>query len=110
MVARLRKRGIVIPAVAVLVVLIAVGLFLFQPWKLFTSSTVNEALVPAQQSAASTGNTLVGQGEFRSLEHPTTGRAELVTLPDGSHIVQLRDFRTSDGPDVHVWISDNASS
>jgi len=99
--ALLTRRKVVVPAAVVLVVLVAVGLWAFQPWKLFTSSTVNDKLVSDQ-----TTNALVGKGAFRSLAHPTSGQAEVVKTADGRAVVQLRDFSTSDGPAVHVWLTD----
>jgi hypothetical protein len=100
--ALLARRKVVVPATVVLVVLVAVGLWAFQPWKLFTSSTVNEQLASVQSST----DALVGKGTFRSLAHPTKGQAEVVKLADGRTVVQLRDFSTSDGPAVHVWLTD----
>lgn len=97
--ALLARRNVVVPVTVVVVVLVAVGLWAFQPWKLFTSSTINEPLV-------SNTNALVGKGTFRSLAHATTGQAEIVKATDGKYTVQLRDFGTSDGPAVHVWITD----
>ncbi|MFI9385925.1 DM13 domain-containing protein [Kutzneria sp. NPDC052558] len=99
--ALLARRKVVVPVAAVIVVLVAVGLWAFQPWKLFTSSTIHEQLVSAQGT-----NAVVGKGTFRSLAHPTSGQAEVVKTADGDSVVQLRDFSTSDGPAVHVWLSD----
>jgi hypothetical protein len=48
---------------------------------------------------------VLGRGAFRSFEHHTTGTALLVRLPDGRVLVRLQDLVTSDGPDVHVWLS-----
>ena len=59
--ALLARRKVVVPAAVVLVALVAVGLWAFQPWKLFTSSTINDQLVSDQ-----TANALVGKGAFRS--------------------------------------------
>jgi hypothetical protein len=101
--ALLARRKVVVPVAVVVVVLAALALWAFQPWKLFTSSTVNEQLVSSQGT-----NTLVGKGAFRSLAHPTSGQAEVVKTPDGKAVVQLRDFSTSDGPAVHIWLTDKA--
>ena len=32
--------------------------------------------------------------------------AELIRLPDGHRVLTLRDLRTSDGPALHVWLTD----
>ncbi len=115
------KRVVVVGVSAVLVVALAVGLYLFQPWRLFTDNTVNEALlVPVSTSVATTvpttGSTAVpttasgpvalASGPFRSLEHATTGSATLVRRVDGGHAVQFEALDTSDGPDLYVYLSD----
>ncbi|BCW59302.1 DM13 domain-containing protein [Arthrobacter sp. StoSoilB20] len=126
-------------AVIAVMVLAAVmaGAALFQPWRIFTSSNVNEALPvvegPANTSsgggtaAASPGNTatqptnpqptsplptnpipspaILKSGAFESQEHETTGSAQLLALPDGSHVLRLENLASSDGPDVKVWLS-----
>jgi electron transfer DM13 len=48
---------------------------------------------------------VLGSGGFRSLEHETTGTAQLVRLPAGGHVLQFADLSTSDGPDLHVYLS-----
>lgn len=50
---RSRKKIILVTAAVVLVIGGAVGLALFQPWKLFTHSTVNEAVPAAFAMSAS---------------------------------------------------------
>ncbi len=45
-------------------------------------------------------------GELVSHEHSTSGTAQLVRLTDGSHVVRLENLDTSNGPDVHVWLTD----
>ncbi|MET1074672.1 MAG: DM13 domain-containing protein [Umezawaea sp.] len=116
----------------VLVVGIGVGLALFQPWRLVTTRTADEALlvptssvvVPPASSAAPTGPAAaevspallvpagpvaLASGPFRSLEHATTGSATLVRLADGGHAVQFEGLDTSDGPDLYVYLSDKPS-
>ncbi len=129
------SRKKVVGAVAVvLVVGIGVGLALFQPWRLVTTRTANEALlVPRTTSSASTtsapgssagaapvesaapapappkGPVALASGPFRSLEHATTGSATLVRQTDGTHAVQFEALATSDGPDLYVYLSDKTS-
>jgi hypothetical protein len=99
---------------AVLVVL-GVGLYLFQPWRLATTRTANDVLVvsaPMSSSAAPATAPVpvaVASGPFRSLEHETTGSATLVRLPEGGHVVQFEALDTSDGPDLYVYLSDKTS-
>ncbi|MEJ2859084.1 MULTISPECIES: DM13 domain-containing protein [unclassified Saccharothrix] len=123
------KRVVLIGVSAVLVVALAVGLYLFQPWRLVTNRTADEALLvpvstsettPASTTAAAAATTTttvavpvgpvaLASGPFRSLEHATTGSASLVRRPDGTHAVQFEALDTSDGPDLYVYLSDKAS-
>ncbi|WP_353507799.1 DM13 domain-containing protein, partial [Intrasporangium sp.] len=96
---------------------------LFQPWRLLTRSTVDEALpmvTPSSSAEPGKGVTsprspstvpdpeqrTLATGTFIDGEHPTSGRARVLALPDGSVVLRLEDFSTSDGPDVHVWLTD----
>ncbi|MEV5339604.1 DM13 domain-containing protein [Streptomyces sp. NPDC052676] len=116
---------------AVVVVAAGFGLYWFQPWKLWQDETVHEALpgsstastAPAQTgtesgatdspaspdasaSTAPAGPVTLASGELISHEHTTSGSVRLVRLPDGSHVVRLEDLATSNGPDLHVWLTD----
>ena len=116
------RRRVVIPAVAlVAVIAVAVGLYLFQPWRIFTSSTVIEDVpavatpAPASQGPSLTPSTPaapvalpreLAAGRLISHEHATSGTVKLVRLDDGSHVVRLENLDTSNGPDLRVWLSD----
>ncbi|MBV1854308.1 DM13 domain-containing protein [Catellatospora tritici] len=102
---------------AVLAVGLAFGMYWFQPWKLLTSKTVNDAVpvVAAPTAApaltpgappASPVAMLVAEGALVTHEHESSGTAQLVRLPDGRYQVILRDLATSDGPDLRVWLTD----
>src|SRR5688500_5628052 len=99
-------RRFLIPVAVVLVVALGVGLYLFQPWRLLTVRETHEALlVPASTtqttSSAPTSAVVetpevvaetpqeVAKGDWRSLEHATTGKASLIKLPGGAHSVQF---------------------
>jgi hypothetical protein len=124
-----RKRIWVIVAAAVGVVVIAVGLALFKPWLLFVDVRVDEQIptvaaspTPAPPSPAATSGTPVpsaapksppaaagpvqiASGSLISHEHATTGTVRIIQKPDGSRILTLENLDTSNGPDVHVWLS-----
>ena len=113
-----RGRPFVIGALVVTVVGAGLGLYWFQPWKLWQDETVQEALPgavaptapPAHAPSASPSpallpRTLAG-GELISHEHATSGSVKLVRLADGSHVVRLEDLDTSNGPDLRVWLTD----
>jgi len=101
---RSRKKIILVAAAVVLVIGGAVGLALFQPWKLFTHSTVNEAVpaafavsasasagsVPAQSPAtagATAAPTLAQEPATPPVEPPTSEPVVLAsgTFVDGEH-------------------------
>lgn len=113
---------------SVAVIGLVIGLWLFQPWKLWTHSRVDEAIptvtgpatpaAPAAPTGASTETStplapqpapqpeVLAEGTFVNGEHDTSGTARILRLADGSRILRLENFSTSDGPDVHVWITD----
>ncbi|MEV0293536.1 DM13 domain-containing protein [Nocardia sp. NPDC050710] len=99
---------------AVVLIAVAGALALFQPWKLFTDTTVNEAAPTVVPSAAPNGTPAadpprpetLSQGTLISHEHATTGTVHILRLPDGSRVLRLENLDTSDGPDVHVWLTD----
>ncbi len=111
-----RKPAVLVPLVLLLVIVLAIGAWLFQPWKLFTDEVVDEALpLPAAASSAPTnpGTTpeptpepqVLAKGRFISHEHETTGRAEVLQLPDGKRVLRFEDLQTSNGPDLKVWLA-----
>lgn len=124
---RPKRRTVVIVTAAVAVVLIAVGLPLFQPWRLFTNTVVDEALPEAAPPPASTppvsvtpsmppssptaptvsaGPATLARGSLISHEHDTRGAVAILRLADGSRVLRIEGLDTSDGPDVEVWLSD----
>ncbi|WP_086665288.1 DM13 domain-containing protein [Lentzea kentuckyensis] len=113
-------RRFLIPIAVVLVVALGVGLYLFQPWRLLTNRETHEALlVPTSTAQSETSSAPapvaetakeVAAGEWRSLEHATTGKASLIKLPNSGYSVQFASLDTSDGPDLHVYLSPHASS
>ncbi|WP_326586757.1 DM13 domain-containing protein [Streptomyces sp. NBC_01294] len=110
---RWRRRPLVIGALIVLAAGLALGLYWFEPWKLWVDRTVEEAL-PSTSAAPSVSGTAtpapgpvtVAQGTLISHEHTTTGTVRLLRLADGSHVLRLEDLDTSNGPDLRVWLTD----
>jgi electron transfer DM13 len=121
---RLLRRHLRLVAAAAIAVLglIVFVLIYFEPQDLVLNKTVNEDLpfrvgsasTPASGATAPSASASAGgsaqadalaKGDFRSGEHKTTGVAQLLRLPDGSHLVRLAPFRTSNGPALHVWLS-----
>ncbi|MEV8634755.1 DM13 domain-containing protein [Streptosporangium sp. NPDC051023] len=129
---RLLRHPVTWAVLAVGAVAFGVALYLFQPWRLFTTVEVNEAAPvaasPALQGTRSVGPPAAGEaarngassgtsgkaagpevlakGTFVSHEHDTAGRAVLLRLADGSRVLRIENLATSDGPDLRVWLSD----
>ncbi|MDT9691859.1 DM13 domain-containing protein [Streptomyces sp. P9(2023)] len=89
---------------AVVVVAVAVGLYLFQPWRLLTTDRVDEAAPVATGAPGAPEAELLG--DFISHEHETSGSVEIQRLADGKANLRVTNLRTSDGPALHVWLSD----
>ncbi len=116
-------------ALVVLAAIMGVVLYLFQPWRIFTTVEVNEAEpgVAAPATVGGGGEAASGGGEgaeggadakpakktkvlatgtFITPEHSTTGKARVLELADGSRVLRIENLDTSDGPDLRVWLSD----
>jgi hypothetical protein len=92
------------------------GAYWFEPWKLYTNTTVNDTPPvilasgepgpsPAPDGSAPSA-TLIAQGDLVSHEHTSSGTVQLVKLEDGRYQIVLRDLSTSDGPELEVWLTD----
>jgi hypothetical protein len=105
----------------VLVVVLVAGGYWFEPWRLFTTREVDERLPvvasstapsgpggTATPSPAPSGPVDLVRGRFVSHEHDTSGSVRIVRQPDGQLLLAIEDLDTSDGPDLHVWITDAA--
>jgi hypothetical protein len=80
--------------------------FAFRPEKLFVNKKVNEA--PPAQTAGQLTPLLTGR--FLGEVHKTSGRASAYRQADGSRVLRLTDFSTSNGPAVHVLLIDGTST
>ncbi|MDQ0826943.1 hypothetical protein QFZ60_003116 [Arthrobacter sp. B2I5] len=119
----MRKRVVIPALLLVAVIAVSVGLYLFQPWRIFTSSTLIEdvpaaatpAATPATESAAPSAAPSavapvpvpreLATGRLISHEHASSGTVKILELPDGSRILRFEGLDTSDGPDLHVWLT-----
>jgi hypothetical protein len=103
-----------------------VGALVFQPWLLFIDVRVDDdipdavvatspapaptvhsadASTPAPEPPPPAGPVDILAGTFVSHEHPTTGTARVIEHPDGSRQLAIESLETTNGPDVHVWLS-----
>ena len=101
-----RHRLLTGTAVTLVVGLIVFVLLWFQPQKLFIEKTVNETEPMATVSATRSPAVELASGQFRSLEHRTTGRARLLKLSGGDVVLRFEGLDTSNGPDLRVYLSE----
>jgi len=97
----MKLRKLVAPVI-VAAVAIPIGIYTISP--LFISATVNEPLpattdVPIDKPLS---------GIFMGLHdgfHNVDGNVKVVSLTDGSRILRLENFKSTNGPNVHVYLS-----
>jgi hypothetical protein len=58
-----------------------------------------------QGDRAGAGNVLLSRGRFESLEHGTTGVAQVIEVSGGQRVLTLTGFETDNGPDLRVYLS-----
>jgi hypothetical protein len=108
---RLLRKPVTWAVLVVLAILAGAGMYWFEPWRLVTSTTVNDVLAVTPNDAPATsqaGPAIVLRGTFVTHEHDTSGEVRVVRHPDGRHQLELVNLDTSDGPDLRVWLSDQA--
>ncbi len=113
---------------AAVIALLVAGV-VFQPWLLFVDVRVADAVpstrasTPAQMTPVDTATSAPGSqspvpepqapagpvdlltGSLISHEHETSGTVRVIENPDGTRQLALVGLSTSNGPDVHVWLS-----
>ena len=105
----MKKWKIVIPVLAL--GLLAVW-YAFRPERLFVDRRVNEALPGAADPSSAM---VLESGTFYGIMHPTAGTATIYSLANGDRLLRFTNFKTSNGPNVHVYLvaaadaPDNAS-
>jgi hypothetical protein len=128
--ARRRRRIRTIVAAGVAVVGLVIGLVLYKPWLRFVDVRIDEQLptvatataqaqpssvesspasaVPSAAAPSVTGPAgpvQLAAGSLISHEHTTSGTVRIIKQQDGVRVLTLEDLDTSNGPDVHVWLS-----
>jgi hypothetical protein len=97
------KRNIII---SVGIVVLAVGWYAFRPELLFVNKAVNEEFPGGAAMASIEKEPMaVTKGNFKGLAHETKGLASIYQLADGKRTLRLTEFETSNGPDVHVYLT-----
>jgi len=94
-------------AIPIAIVVVAIAWYVFRPERLVVNRHVEEAMPTAQGGSSAQA---VESGQFYSILHPTEGTATIYETANGARFLRLTSFRTSNGPDVHVYMvaSDDA--
>jgi hypothetical protein len=87
-------------AIAAMSVALFVAWYAFRPERLFINERVHEALPVANASSTQT----LESGVFYGIAHPTEGTATIYRMGDGALMLRFTNFRTSNGPNVHVYL------
>jgi len=96
----------------VLVIVLFAAWYAFRPEGLFIDRPVDEGMPTAKGGASLEP---VASGAFHGVAHPTNGTATIYQTGDGNRVVRFTNFRTTNGPNVHVYMvaaddaTDNAS-
>ena len=88
-------------AIPVVAVAALVAWYEFRPERLVVNRRVDEALPTGQDGLSARP---LESGRFYSILHPTSGTATIFQMRDGTRILRLTSFSTSNGPDVHVYM------
>jgi Electron transfer DM13 len=75
--------------------------YAFRPERLLINRQVDEALPTAQGGSSPQP---LEYGQFYGILHPTAGTATIYQMGDGTRLLRFTGFRTSNGPDVHVYM------
>ncbi|TNM39458.1 DM13 domain-containing protein [Nocardioides albidus] len=119
------RRGVWLAIGAVLVAALVAALMIFEPWLLFVDDDVHEGDDPATVVGTASGGltdsavpsatdgaptrVVLASARFIDGEHGTTGKAVIYRRSDGSRFLRIEDLETSNGPDLHVWLTDRPS-
>jgi hypothetical protein len=95
----IQRYRIILPVIAVVLL---VAWYAFRPERLFVNQRVHEEF-PTAQAANSPPRTLAS-GKFHSVAHETSGTAAVYQLADSTRVLRFTHFKTSNGPDVHVYL------
>lgn len=94
----MKKKKLVIPVFAIV---LFGAWYAFRPERLFVNHRVHEELPTAKDGSPTQ---ILATGTFHSVLHPTAGTAAVYAFADGSRVLRLTNFRTSNGPDVHIYL------
>jgi len=97
------KRNMII---GVAIIIVGGIWYAFRPELLFVNQTVSEEFPGgAAMASIEKGPMAVTKVNFKGLAHETKGLASIYQLADGKRTLRLTEFETSNGPDVHVYLT-----
>ena len=88
-------------AIATIFVGLFVAWYAFRPERLFINQRVDEAM-PATNGSSKIE--AIESGIFYGVAHPTGGTATIYRMGDGPLMLRFTNFKTSNGPNVHVYL------
>jgi hypothetical protein len=88
-----------IVGIPVFVIALFVAWYAFRPERLVVNHKVHEEMPEAGSSMQT-----LASGTFHSVLHPTEGTATIYRSADGNRVLRFTNFKTSNGPDVHVYM------
>ncbi len=87
-------------------VVAAIAWYAFRPELLFINKSVSDSFPAASVAANSPdapGPKPIASGQFKGYAHETQGNASIYDV-NGKRVLRLTNFKTSNGPDVHVYL------
>ena len=94
----MKKWRLIIP---VLVGALFLAWYEFRPERLVVNHRVDEQFPSARGDSPAQS---LESGTFYGVMHPTQGTATIYALGGGKRVLRFTHFRTSNGPDVHVYM------
>ena len=88
-------------AIPIVAVAVLAAWYEFRPERLVVNRHVDEAMPNALGVSSAQP---LESGRFYSILHPTEGTATIYQMGDGTRVLRLTSFSTSNGPDVHVYM------
>ena len=98
-------------AIPLLIFALIVGWYWFRPERLVINRRANDAFPAINDSQTQ----ILESGTFHSGTHPIEGTVTIYRIEDGSRVLRFTNFKTSNGPNVHIYMvaaedaRDNAS-
>ena len=87
-------------ATPLIIIALFVGWYWFRPERLVVNRRVDQGFPTSNDSRAQ----ILASGTFHSGTHSTAGTATIYRIENGSQILRFTNFKTYNGPDVHIYM------